>query len=333
MGDQRDRAEQDERIGVGVFVPTREAYVGAGWNARRLIDFAVRAEELGYASLSVTDTMTSTRLEPVTVLSAVSTATERILLTTGAIIPAVRQPLNAAHALASLDVLSEGRLAVTVGAGFPGRSDRELAMVGVPMRGRFVLLDDIVALWKTLWSSPRATSFHGKVLAYADLPEIPLPHRPGGPPVWLAGVTPKALDRTGRLYDGWLPYPPDPADYAAGYHALEAARSAAGRPPRAVTPALMATVVVEPDPDRARQRLEAYCQGFYGSSLDYLETIQVLVGGTEHDIAARLAPYVAAGARHILLRLAALDADDQFDQLERIGRSPLLGLPLAAANA
>jgi alkanesulfonate monooxygenase SsuD/methylene tetrahydromethanopterin reductase-like flavin-dependent oxidoreductase (luciferase family) len=313
----------NEHVDVGVFIPTREAYVGDGWTPRRLIEFAVRAEELGYASLSVTDSMVSTRLEPLTMLSAVAAATERIQLGTGALIPAVRQPLSAAHTIASLDALAEGRLAMTVGAGFPGRSDREFAMVGTPMRGRFTLLDDIVALWKTMWSDPRVGSFKGKILSYEDLPEIPLPHRPGGPPIWLAGVTPSALARTGQLYDGWLPYPPDAADYAAGLTAVRAAASTAGRTPDAVTPALMATVLVDPDPERARKRLADYSQGFYNAPLSYLETIQLVVGGDEDVIAARLAPYIAAGTQHVVLRLAALDADEQFNQLEHIARSLL----------
>ncbi|MGK5553777.1 LLM class flavin-dependent oxidoreductase [Actinomadura kijaniata] len=298
---------------IGVFLPTREAMVGEGWTPRRLIDFAVRAERLGYASAWVTDSLASTRVEPLSMLAAAAGATSRLRLGTGALIPAYRNPLNAAHTLASLDLLSQGRLTVTVGGGFPRSADREFAMAGVPMKGRFAWLDEVVALWRTLWSQPRAGSFHGQVLSYDDLPELPLPHTPGGPPVWLAGASPSALRRTARLYDGWLPYPPDPAEFADG---LAMIGKHAGE--REVTPALMATVLVEPSPERARERLDAYCEAFYGRPLAFLETFQLYATGTEEQVAERLRAFVDAGARHILLRLAVLDADDQFDQLERL---------------
>lgn len=301
-----------ERTDVGVFIPTREAMVGSGWDSpRRLVDFAVEAERLGYASAWVTDSLASTRLEPLTVLTAAATATSRLRVGTGTLIPVYRQPLNAAHVIATIDRLSAGRLILAVGAGFPGRADREFRMVGVPMAGRFTLLDDIVGLWRTLWTEPRAKAYRGEVLEYDELPEIPLPHRPGGPPVWLAGATPAALRRTARHYDGWLPYPPDVADYARGLDTV----SRADRP---VTPALMATVLIDPDPARARDRLEAYCRGFYNAPASYVESIQVIVAGTEEDVAKRLEPYLDAGAEHLVLRLAALDADDQFDQLTRV---------------
>ncbi|MFI6517992.1 LLM class flavin-dependent oxidoreductase [Spirillospora sp. NPDC050679] len=297
----------------GVFIPTREAEAGGGWTPRRLVDFAVRAEELGYASAWVTDSLASARLEPLSMLAAAAGATSRIRLGTGALIPAYRSPLNAAHTLASLDLLSQGRLTVTVGGGFPRAADREFAMAGVPMKGRFDWLDDVVALWRTLWSQPRSGSFHGKVVSYDDLPELPLPHTPGGPPIWLAGASPSALRRTALQYDGWLPYPPDPAEYADG---LAAIGEHAGE--RRVTPALMATVLVEPSPERARERLEVYCDAFYGRPLSFLETFQLYVAGTEEQVAERLRAFAEAGAQHILLRLAVLDADDQFDQLERL---------------
>src|SRR5436305_876550 len=75
----------------------------------------------------------------------------------------------------------------------------------------------------------------------------------GGPPVWPAAYTPGAPSRIGRLYDGWLPYPPDPADYVSG---LARIRSLASRP---VTPALFATVLVEDDVPRGQELLEDYC--------------------------------------------------------------------------
>lgn len=307
-----------EHLDVGVFIPTREAFVGSGWTPRRLIDFGIRAEELGYTSGWVTDSLASTRMEPLSTLAALAGATSTLRLGTGALVPAYRHPLNAAHTISTLDLLSEGRLILAVGAGYPRSVDREFAMVGVPMPSRFTRLDDVVALWRAMWTEPRASSFHGKLVTYDDLPEIPLPHRPGGPPIWLAGATPAALRRTAALYDGWLPYQPDATEYGDGLDTITAQPGA-----RPVTPALMATVLIDPSPERCRRRLEEYCEGFYGRPLSFLETIQLYAAGTEEQVAERLRPYIDAGARHLVLRIAALDADEQFDQLDRFAKLPL----------
>jgi alkanesulfonate monooxygenase SsuD/methylene tetrahydromethanopterin reductase-like flavin-dependent oxidoreductase (luciferase family) len=153
--------------------------------------------------------------------------------------------VQAAQALASIDLLSGGRLAVAVGAGFPGRFGRPMYDLSeVPWGGRFVRLDDTVALWRHLWTSQGTTSFHGDVLHFDEIPQATAPYRIGGPPIWLGGATPAALARTGRRYDGWLPYPPDPADYQTGLAEVQRAAAGAGRAPEAITPALFVSVLI-----------------------------------------------------------------------------------------
>src|SRR6266542_3991937 len=201
---------------MGVVLPTGAARWGEQTDPGRLIEFARRAEALGFHSLWAGDTLLRPIIETFTMLSAAAAVTERVTLGTAALLPALRRPVQAAQVIASLDLLSGGRLALTVGAGFPRRSEAEYAVSEVPWRGRFARLDDTVALWRHLWTSGGPTSFHGKVLRFDDIPESTRPAQPGGPPIWLGGATPAALARAGRLYDGWLPYPPDPADYGAG---------------------------------------------------------------------------------------------------------------------
>ncbi|TCO65561.1 LLM class flavin-dependent oxidoreductase [Actinocrispum wychmicini] len=280
-----------------------------------LVDFAVRAEHLGYDSLWVGETLLRPVLEPLTTLAAVSTVTSRIKLGTAAMLPAFRAPVQAAQALASLDLLSGGRLIVTVGAGFPGRSETEYAWSGVPWPQRFTRLDETVALWRQLWTADEPVSFHGKVLHYDAVPPVARPH---GPEIWLGGATPKALERTGRLYDGWLPYPPSPSDYTPGLEAVHAAAAAAGRDPSAITPALYATVLVTDTVAEGEAALDDFTRRNYGKPLDVVRTIQLLVAGPREHIEAELRKYVDAGARHVLLRIAALDMAAQADQLAAI---------------
>ncbi|TNC29550.1 LLM class flavin-dependent oxidoreductase [Amycolatopsis alkalitolerans] len=274
--------------------------------ARSLVDIAVRAEELGFDSVWAGDSLVRARVEPLTLLTAVAQATSRITLGTAVLIPAHRHPVQAALSITALDQLSGGRLVLGVGAGFPGFSEQEFDLVGVRFKTRFSHLDDTVTLWRQLWTG-QPESFHGKVLHYDWLPEVPPPARPGGPPIWLGGITPNALRRTARLYDGWLPYPPDPAEYAS---ALATIREG-GRP---VTPALFATVYLDDDIERGTARLDSYCRDTYNRPLDVIGTIQVMLTGP--DVRAQLARF--AGAEHVLLRIAASDPATFEEQLEKV---------------
>ncbi|MFI7708401.1 LLM class flavin-dependent oxidoreductase [Nonomuraea sp. NPDC049480] len=309
---------------LGVLLPTNHSQ----WDdARRLVDFGVRAERLGYDSVWANDTLLGPRVEPLAMLAALAPVTEHVTLGTAALLPAFRRPVTAAQELASIDHLSAGRLVVTVGAGFPGRSEIEYAVSEVPWERRFGRLDDTVALWRALWAGKRA--FHGKVLRFDELPESTRSYRSGGPPIWLGGASPSALERAGRLYDGWLPYPPDPADYRVGLATVRRAAASAERPVDAIIPALFVTVLVTADVEEGEQQLDTYCRTTYGLPYETVRTIQAMVAGPAEQVAGTLARYAAAGAEHLVCRVAAPSLDAQLDQLELIAEiaRPAVGKP------
>jgi alkanesulfonate monooxygenase SsuD/methylene tetrahydromethanopterin reductase-like flavin-dependent oxidoreductase (luciferase family) len=188
----------------------------------------------------------------------------------------------------------------------------------VPWPDRFTRLDETVALWRRLWVTEEPISYRGKLLRFDEIPVSTAPYRPGGPPIWLGGATPTALVRAGRHYDGWLPYPPDPADYAAGWTDVRRAANDAGRNPAAITPALFTTLLISDDPDAGRRALADYSLATYGLPVDVLRTIQMVISGTPQQVTARLQTYLAGGARHLVCRIAALDLRSQRDQLEQI---------------
>lgn len=304
---------------MGVFVPTGKAQWGEGTDPRELIAFARCAEHLGYDSLFVNDSILTPRIEALSMLSALATTTEQVTLGTGTLLPVLRRPVQTAQTLAAVDLLSGGRLAVGVGAGFPGRFGRPLHdLSDVPWERRFARLDETVALWRQLWTADGPISFHGELLHFDDIPLQTAPFRPGGPPIWLGGATPTALARTGRLYDGWLPYPPDPADYRTGLAAIHAAATEAHRAPGAVTPALFLTIRIADSIEQGWLAMNAYARANYGMELTQLETIQAVVTGPVTHVAAQLSRYTQAGARHVIARLGALSLRDQLEQLEML---------------
>ena len=312
-------ANTDDDVRLGVLLPIGQAQWGEGTDPRELVDFAVRAEGLGYSSLWVNDFLLTPRIEALTMLAAVAPVTSQVLLGTAALLPVLRRPVQAAQTLASIDLLSAGRLVLTVGAAFPGRfglPQHELS--GVPWERRFTRLDETVALWRQLWTDPGTASFHGDLLHFDGLPPMTAPRRPGGPPIWLGGGGPSALRRAGRRYDGWMPYPPEPADYRRGLATVRQAAREAGRPVADITPALFVSVAVTDSAAGGRRRLEEFSQASYGMPLAQLETIQALAAGPPEYVAERLRGYVAAGARHLACRIATTSLAAQREQLDQV---------------
>ncbi|MBS2536247.1 LLM class flavin-dependent oxidoreductase [Catenulispora sp. NF23] len=302
---------------IGVLLPTGEAQWEPGDDPRAVVALAKRAERIGFSSLFVNDSLVSPRIEALTMLAALAPATERVTLGTGALLPFMRRPVQVAHSLAAIDALSGGRLTVAVGAGFPGRFGRPMYTLSeLPWERRFQRLDETVALWRAWWAG--ATSFHGDLVRFDDLPPATKPFRTEGPPIWLGGATPAALARVAGHYDGWLPYPPDPADYRSGLTTIRDAARQAGRSADAVTPALFVTVRVDADEAAGRARLDVYARANYGMPLAELARIQAVVTGTAEQVARRLNTYIAAGARHLVLRLGAIGLAAQEGQLDRV---------------
>ena len=310
---------------LGVLLPIGQAQWG-GADPRELVDFAVRAEDLGYSSLWTNDFLLTPRIEALTMLAAVAPATRRVTLGTAALLPVLRRPVQAAQTLASIDLLSGGRLVLTVGAAFPGRfGEPQHTLSGVPWERRFRRLDETVALWRQLWTATGPSEFHGELLSYDEIPAMTRPFRPGGPPVWLGGGSGSALRRTGRRYDGWLPYPPSAAVYSEGLAAVRSAAVAAGRSAEAVVPGLSASVAVTGSVASGRRLLAEFSQANYGLPIAQLETIQAVAAGPPSYLADWLGGYVAAGARHLAIRIATTGLASQREQLEQLIKlKPLL---------
>ncbi|OBH07058.1 MULTISPECIES: LLM class flavin-dependent oxidoreductase [unclassified Mycobacterium] len=307
--------EEPLRLGV---MPPLAAEPWAGADLRRLLDFARVVEDLGFDSLWANDSLVRPRIEALTFLSAAAAVTDRITLGTAALQPVLRRPVQTAHVLASIDRLSGGRLAVAAGAGFPGLSEVEYAASEVPWPRRFARLDDTVALWRQLWNAKEPSSFHGAVLHLDDIPAGITPFGESGPPVWLAADTPGARARAGRLYDGWLPYPPTPQGYRSGLAEVRASATRAGRIADEVTPALFVTVLVTEDADGGRAALDHFATRTYGFGIEAVEQIQTYAAGTPEAVTARLASYLDAGARHLVCRVGVLGPDGFVEQLHRL---------------
>src|SRR5437899_9221268 len=122
-------------------------------------------------------------LEPLTVLTALSSVTSRVRLATGILLAGLRRPVVLAKTAATIDVLSGGRLDLGVGVGWQ-REEYEAAGLDFEDRGR--LLDHTLEVCQTLWREPRA-AYDSPELQFEATHMMPKPLQPGGVPIWVSG--------------------------------------------------------------------------------------------------------------------------------------------------
>jgi probable F420-dependent oxidoreductase len=157
-------------------------------------------------------------LEPLTVLTAIAATTTRIRLGTGILLAALRRPAVLAKQLATLDVLSDGRVDLGVGVGWQ-REEYEAAGLSFEDRGR--LLDHSLEVCQTLWTQQRA-SYQSAELTFDGIHQMPKPVQPGGIPVWISGTVNKAVARRiARFGSGWIPWGPAYEDIAGAIAAMK----------------------------------------------------------------------------------------------------------------
>jgi alkanesulfonate monooxygenase SsuD/methylene tetrahydromethanopterin reductase-like flavin-dependent oxidoreductase (luciferase family) len=286
---------------TGLLLPSREALLWGNSDLAFVIEAARRAEQAGFDSVWAGDSLLARpRGEPLTLLAGVAGATSHVTLGTAVLLPLLRHPLLLAHAVATLDRISAGRLIVGVGPGaeLPG-THAELAALGVLSDRRVSAMLSAVERCRRLWRNEEP-----------GLELQPRPFRADGPPIWLGGSGPRMLRLAGETFDGWLPFSPTPAHYASGLRAMREAAERAGRDPDSVATGAYLTVAVADDPSEAAGHLDAYMRTYYGVPAEVMTRAQACHAGTLESAAEWFAAYRAAGARHLVVRLARPDLSD-----------------------
>ncbi|HLG49793.1 MAG TPA: LLM class F420-dependent oxidoreductase [Reyranella sp.] len=141
-------------------------------------------------------------LETFSLLGVVAGATEKLRLVTSVLILPYRNPVLTAKMVASLDVLSGGRVTLGVGVGWLKEEFEALKAPDFERRG--AVTDEWIAIFKQLWSQSPAT-FKGRFYDYSDIRCEPLPLQKPHPPIWVGGHSAAALRRTARHANGWHP--------------------------------------------------------------------------------------------------------------------------------
>ena len=228
------------RIGVGAG--------GASASAPALGELVGGLDALGFDSLWLSEVLTGPVLDPLIGLAWAAASNPRLKIGTTALLPG-RNVLRLAKQLASLDRLSGGRLLVTLVPGLTYPPEREA--IGVDPKQRGAVIDDALPLLRRLWAG-ETVSHDGPAGHFRDVRLAPLPVQQPLE-VWLGGNVPAALERCGRLSDGWLPSLCTPEEAASGRRVIEDAAARAGR---AISPEHFGVSVgyasAPIDPDTAR---------------------------------------------------------------------------------
>jgi probable F420-dependent oxidoreductase len=169
--------------------------------------------------------------EPLIVLAAIASATERVRLATGILIAPLRPAVLLAKQAATLDVLSRGRLDLGVGTGW---QREEYDAEGIDFSRRGQLLSDTLAACKVLWRDTPA-AVDTPTVKFHDIYCEPKPLQPGGVPLWIGGSLRPNLERLVKWGDAWIPIMGATLEAIAdGAQQIKHAWSAAGRDPGAL---------------------------------------------------------------------------------------------------
>jgi probable F420-dependent oxidoreductase len=146
--------------------------------------------------------------DPFVGLTVAACATSKIRLGTGICLIPEREPLITAKVVASLDLFSNGRVILGVGAGW---LREETEVMGARFGSRWKRTRETIEAMRVLWTK-REAAYDGELVKFPAVRCEPKPVQKSGPPVLLGAHGPKAIERVARTYDGWMPLVQSPAE-------------------------------------------------------------------------------------------------------------------------
>lgn len=327
-------------VDFGYLLPTRGIVSSSDGSAELTarvqsdaVDISRRAESLGFDSLWVGDSvLAKPRLEPLSTLSAVSTATESVDLGTAVYLPNLRHPVHVAHQTATLDRLSGGRFSLAVGVGVRPPEREEMEQLGVEFERRGAMLNEGLSVLRDLWSG-EPVSIDGE---FYDLSEASIGFQPCRPPsVYVASAAfdprkgfPRTIrERLAEHADGWMPISMSSETFAAGAENLGELLEDAGRDPGRFDRAYYIDVVIDESEAAAIDQARAFLKRYYGGQVSYdsdeafsdEDVRERGVFGPRERVAEYFAEFADAGVEEFVVRFTA---DSQREQLNRF--APLL---------
>jgi alkanesulfonate monooxygenase SsuD/methylene tetrahydromethanopterin reductase-like flavin-dependent oxidoreductase (luciferase family) len=236
---------------------------------------------------------------------------------TGIYLLPLRHPVPVARQLSDIDRIAPGRLVFGVGVG--GESRSEVAMCGVDPATRGRRMDECLTILREL-AAGGSTTYRGDFFDLDDAIVLPAPNPPI--PIVVGGRSNVAVERAGRLGDGWLGIWNSPRRFAEAVELSNQTAAAAGRADYPARHAMQVWCGFGDTKEAARATVAPAMEAFYQLPFERFE--KYCPYGTVEDVAEFLAPYVAAGCREFNLLAQAADDDRAIADTARVRR--LLGV-------
>jgi probable F420-dependent oxidoreductase len=294
----------------GIAIP--QSFASPTVDVQLIRDFVSKAETLGYDSLWVQEQIITDYpvVEPVTLLTYAAALTSRVRLGTSVLLPVIRNPVQLAKSLASLDQLSQGRL--TVGVGIGGAHVPE-AVFGVSPQNRARRFVETLRVMKALWTQSKAT-VTGDFWRFENVPMEPKPVQQPHPPIWFGARDAVGLKRAVRHGDGWMGAGSSSStDFVNQMGILKRLLDEAKRDPTTFACSKRVYIAIDDNRDRAAGRLREWF-GLRYKNADM--AARVSIWGSRSECIDKVGALVHAGAQHLLLN----PVFDEIEHLELLAR-------------
>ena len=281
----------DVGIGLPATIP--------GVSGSAIVEWATKADEGPFSSVSALDRLVYPNYEPMVVLGAAAAVTNRVRLMTSILLAPLRSGAMLAKQAASVDAISGGRL--TLGLGVGGRPDDFIAgQTDISARGR--QFDEQLATMKRIWAGEPYSNEAGEI--------GPAPGRPGGPELLIGAVSPRALARVARWGDGFIAGGGGPEAARASYDSVLEQWDEMGREgrPRFVSASYFA---LGGDAD---DRVASYINDYYSFMPEYADVIANAAPSSPQQVRDTLKAYEDVGIDEFLL----WPCNSSLDQVDRL---------------
>ena len=297
--------------------PADTPWVPTQQDGREVVELV---ERLGFDSIWVGDHLAFAIpiLDPVVQLAQAAVISTRLKIGTAVFLQPLRHPGPTAKQIATLDLLSDGRLIFGMGVG--GEFDSDFRVAGVPRDERGSRLTESIEVIRKLWGGQQV-SHSGRHYSFQDILMEPAPRQPGGPPIWLGGRSEAALRRAGRLADGWMSYVVTPTMYRSALDTIAEAYEREGRTTQCFATAHLVFTRLDKDYETALEVASQSLSVRY--NMDFRRAAERYCAlGTAEQIAENLRAFYDAGARFIILDLVG-PYEERLDHLQRFAEEVL----------
>jgi alkanesulfonate monooxygenase SsuD/methylene tetrahydromethanopterin reductase-like flavin-dependent oxidoreductase (luciferase family) len=293
--DERLQTEtsQSREQGLEVGIVLREADLGRWRDRLSVLTAAVAAAGIDHITVGDHVSFAGGHGADGLIQAAALLATHPTLaLQTGVYLLGLRHPATVARQLATISLIAPGRF--TFGVGVGGDDPRELELCGVDPRTRGARTTEALELVRRFMTGDQIT-FHGR---FFDVRQAAIQPPPDPPiPVLIGGRSDAALQRAGRLGDGWLALWVSPGRFTAGTDLVQASAERAGRIGVSWRHTLQLWAALDETRERAVSRISPVFERSYGLPFERFERYTPC--GRPEDVAAALAPYLDAGCRRL----------------------------------